>query len=250
MADGCIEIISGTLGGGKTLFAVERGVNHLSLGGYWATNIELHVDKIRDYLAHKGLEFDQDRLILLQGDLSSFHEQIPRGSASMLVMVTIDEAHLTFNARDFAKVNRDLLNFNTLVRKLDIHLDYITQHPDNLDKQMRRMSATTWMCRNLSHYKIWGIFPCPFPLKFRVPVDTTRGSGKGVTGSPEITFFSSWAYPLYNSKALLGDAAEKIGKIRQVHGAALKRITKPKTVSPSPWPLLAAASCAALYSFL
>ncbi len=249
--DGSITIISGTLGGGKTLCAVERMYEHVRRGGYAFTNIQLHREKWGAQLARVGFIYEDDRVVDLVGDLGKFHERVGRGSRGDCVMVVIDEAHLSFNARDWDKANRDLLNFNTLVRKLDIELIYITQDPNNLDKQFRRMVQNVVVCRNMKTWKVFGLFNCPIPLMFRIHMDMTRGTGtKGTRNFTEIIFRRQWVCDLYNSDALLGAHAQLFSGLKQFNSSPLKRIEKSKTVEKKsfPWAECLAALCAAIFT--
>jgi hypothetical protein len=234
--NGAIELITGTLGGGKTLVAVERIYEHLERGGYVFTNIELYPEEITRRMAERGYVFDPSRLTFLKPeDMEKFHEHVARGTKNSQVMVAIDEAHLSHHARDYLNTDTSLVDFNTLVRKLDILLLYITQDPSNLDKQFRKMVGTLWVCRNMRHYKILGVLPFPIPIFFRVQFDTTRGQ-KPVKVSSDISYRKSWACGMYNSDALLGSTAQRIGQLRQVEAKPLARIPlkqRPKSLEPS-----------------
>jgi len=253
--NGSCTLITGGLGGGKTAKAVEDGFDVLSRGGWWYTNIEVWADCVRDRLRDRGLVFDPRRLRILSGSMGDFHNQVGRGSADDQVLVTIDESHLEFNSRDWAKTNRDLLNFNTLVRKLDINLVYITQDPANLDKQFRRLVQTLWHCRNMKQFKLLGIIPAPLPFYFRVRYDCSIGA-QPVRQDVELQFRSS-AWGLYNSDALLGPAAQKFGQLKLCKSSPLKRckptmLRKQSWSTPveNPWPETASACLAAFFLFV
>lgn len=247
--NGEIQIITGTLGGGKTLHAVEKAVNHLRRGGHVYTNIEIIPKAVETWLAVQGLKFEPDRLHLIpNAGIKSFHENLERGQPDMRVYVIIDEAGLEFNSRDWKDLNRDLLNFNVLVRKFDIYLIYIAQKPEMLDKQFRGLCQTQIDCRNLKHYKIFGAFSLPIPLMFRVHYSLVWGKRQHVRSEPIIT--PKWVYPLYNSDALLGDSASKFAKMQHATRSPLQRIKKLKLPRP---PLrlsifeLSIASCVAFF---
>jgi hypothetical protein len=247
--NGSIEIVTGTLGGGKSLFAVERIYFHLLAGGWVYTNIEMHHAAVAAEMADHGVEFEPDRLVLLTGPLAEFHTLVSRGDENSNVMVVIDEAHLGFNSRDWAKTNRDLLDFNSCVRKLDILLLYITQDITNLDKQFRKLAGIQWMCRNMAKppMKLLGVIPVPIPLLFRIPFNKTVGNDKGVAGSPQIVGSTKWVWKLYNSDALLGESRTKMETMRKVSAKPLKRIKKTNTNSLLPE--MAALLCASFFGF-
>ena len=250
--NGSIEITSGTLGGGKTYFEVDRMYQHVAAGGWAYTNIEIYPQKFAEALARDGLEFDPKRLVFLEGDPDRFHERISRGTADSQVLVVIDEAGLAFNARDWAKTDRALLTFNTLARKLDINLHYISQDIEDIDKQFRRKASKLWICRNLRHYRIGGVVPFPIPIMVRICMDNTVKTGKAVREFAEPVIRRQWICDLYNSDALHGSHAGAFSGMAAVRGEPLRRI--PRVRPPGPvrksklnYVTLCAASFASYY---
>jgi hypothetical protein len=74
--------------------------------------------------------------------------------------VVIDEAHLTFNARDFAqtdKLYRETLTFLTQSRKVNTDVIFIAQSVLNMDKQFMRLVQFIWRFRDLAKWKIPGL---------------------------------------------------------------------------------------------
>lgn len=243
--NGFIELVTGTLGGGKSAFAVERIYEHLKRGGWVFTNVECYPDKIAERLARDGYVFDPERLVMLQGDAREFHRVIRRGTSDSLVMLVIDEAGLELNSRDWAKTDKDQLAFNTMARKLDIWLVYISQDANDVDKQIRKKADTIWVCRNMKKLKIWGFIPFPLPFYFRVRFDNTRGTKPQKMDSELLLRSPAWG--LYNSDAMVGLVAQKFSGMRSVEASPLKRISRPpKPVEFSP-ALAAFASCVAFF---
>jgi len=230
--NGRIEIIAGTLGGGKSMCAVERAYEHLERGGYVFTNVEMHPEKIAERMLSRGYVFEPDRLVRLDGNsVSDFHLQVARGTADAQVLVMIDEAHLEWNSRDYAVTRKDtqakeMLNFCTLVRKLDIILLFITQAPEDIDKQLRKKANLLWICRNMRYYKIWGIIPFPLPIMTRTCFDIAVGHAKPMKQFSEFFLRPTWACQLYNSDALLGQAAGKFAEMQTLVARPLKRVPR------------------------
>lgn len=248
--NGGTEVITGTLGGGKTAFAVERLVLHLLAGGFAYTNVEIYLDKVAEWMAQRGRKFDPSRLVFFSGELSEFHRQIKRGTHDQQVMVVLDEASLDFNARDWKDTSRDLLAFNNFVRKLDVRLLYITQRFEDLDKQFRARAGLLWVCRNMKHLKLWGILPLPLPFFFRVRFDNTRGNGRPVKLDSDVVI-KSWAFGLYNSDALTGKGHEQFLAMEVAKASPLEKVEQPAQAVASPlWPYALAAFSAALFSSL
>jgi len=233
--NGHITLVSGTLGGGKTLYAVERIVYALERGGTVFTNISLNVPAIAAWLAAQGLLFDPSRLTVLTGDIRDFYEVLQRGTPDNLCTVVVDEASMSdaFNSRSWADTSKELLDFNRLVRKLDIFLVYIAQNPEHLDKQIRSMCQMNVSCRNFKYYKLFGVIPFPFPILLRVHLNQTFG-GKPAKSHTDIVWAPKWLYGLYDSDALLGSAAEKVGRLSVVASSPLKRIRKVPLPSSGP----------------
>lgn len=246
--NGYIEIVSGTLGGGKTSLGVEFSYATLKKGGWVFSNVEFYPDKIAERMLSEGYVFDPQRLVMLQGDARDFYKVVKRGTADSLVHLLIDEAGLEFNSRDHTKTEKDQIAFNTMARKLDIRLTYVSQSHNDVDKQIRGKADTVWVCRNMKKLKIWGLIPFPLPFYFRVRYDTTRAQGKLTHMDTDIVLRSP-AWGLYNSNAMVGSVAQKFNGMEQVQGSPLKRVPRPKPPRQSFWPELAALACASYFGF-
>lgn len=220
MVEGKLEFYCGALGSGKTAFAWERAMNHLLVGGTVITNIQFYREKLRDWIRLHGYKMDDSRLVYVE-DSTEIWRHAQTGDDRLTVMFIIDEAHVEHNARDWAKSSREQLMFNTMARKLTIHLIYITQDINNVDKQFRGMANLIWYCRNTENWA-WGPFKFPVRCFFRVPYLC----GPGVPPrrmSPEITRTPmSWGY--YKTKALVGRAQEVFASFKQANTKPLERI--------------------------
>jgi zona occludens toxin (predicted ATPase) len=164
-----IELYEGRLGGGKTYSACVRMVDQVARGGLIATNIEIVWDKFSEYIENKfNVVPERDQFISLQDEqIGLFHRFTPSGTAELPVLVVIDEAHLTFNSRDFAqtdKLYRETLTFLTQSRKVNTDIIFIAQSVLNMDKQFMRLVQFIWRFRDLAKWKIPGL-GIPYPLK-------------------------------------------------------------------------------------
>ncbi|MFH1499498.1 MAG: zonular occludens toxin domain-containing protein [Verrucomicrobiota bacterium] len=245
---GFLKLVTGNMGGGKTSYVVELGIEHLLKGGTFATNIKMHLDKVAAHIEMCGYEFDPSRLIHLTGDVATFFDQVPRGDSSRVVLVAVDEAALEgMNSRDWGKLDRRIFNFCTLARKLDIGTIYITQQPEFFDRQLRKLCNGGLVdCRNLREYRLWGVIPIPLPLLVRVHHSLTGGVFRKTFSEP-ITV-RKWVWPLYDSDALLGAAAGEFSQMQRAASGGLRRI-KPKTDNLLPFAAVAASVlCAAFFS--
>jgi hypothetical protein len=179
----------------------------------------------------QGYVFEPSRVTILKGSLNEFYEQVPRGSPDRVVLVGIDEAAIVgFNSRDFAKLNRTVFNFCTLARKLDVGLYWVTQRPQFFDKQLRELCTALIDCRDMRAFRIWGVIPLPLPLLVRVHHQMIGGQAKHPT--PDVVMRKKWVWKLYNSDALLGDAANEFAKMTRASTAPLARVPLPPVVIP------------------
>lgn len=244
MAEGKLEFYCGALGSGKTSFAFERGLLHLVKGGTVATNIQCHREKIADWMQDEhGLEFDNSRLITIE-DCNEVWKSAVVGTDELETMLIIDEAHVEHNARAWDKTAAEQILFNTMARKLKVHVIYITQDINNCDKQFRRMAQMIWYCRNAAQYRFLGVFKCPFNLFFRVPYVCGPGVAPQAQ-SPEITLRPmSWG--MFNSHSLVGRAQQTFSILKTAEMSPLKRI--PRRPKPFPWePAVVCAAAASVF---
>jgi len=161
-----IEIYEGRLGGGKTYSAVVRMVDHLRKGGTVCTNVALKWESVSRYVADNyGVVVELEQLIVLTDEqIAVFHRHTPSGDASLNVLVVIDEAHLVFNARDWANTSRETLAFLTQSRKVKTDVIFISQSALNIDKQFGRLVQFIWRFRDLEKWRIPGL-GIGWPLK-------------------------------------------------------------------------------------
>jgi hypothetical protein len=163
-----IECFEGRLGGGKTYSAVVRILDHLRRGGVVCTNINVNWEAITAYAAERfGVELEAEQLIALSDEqIGLFHRFTPSGTAALPVLVVVDEAHLTFNSRDYAKTDklyRETLTFLTQSRKVNTDVIFISQSVLNMDKQFMRLVQFVWRFRDMSKWRIPGL-GIPWPI--------------------------------------------------------------------------------------
>jgi hypothetical protein len=229
--EGALEFYCGSLGSGKTSFAFDRALEHLLKGGTVVTNIAFRADVIAKWMHEKhGLRFDPDRLVRMEDGTDSWKFAV-RGTDRLAAMCVWDEAHVSHNARDWNKTSREEVMFNTMVRKLRIHLIYVTQDLNNVDKQFRRMAQVIWYCRNARHLSfLGGLIRFPFNLFFRVPYLCGPGA-KPTRMQPEVLLRpESWG--MFDSHALVGKAEETFSMLSAAKDSPLQRIKRPPRALP------------------
>jgi hypothetical protein len=147
-------------------------------GGHVFTNVELSLDGFRD-LVVKSFRVKpnlEKQLHFLTGDqIPLFHRAIAAGDMSLPVLVVIDEAHLWFNAREWAKTSKELLTFLTQSRKVSIDIIFITQAATNIDKQFRSLIQYLWAFKDLRKLLSWWPLPSIMCCRFDVDGQTLQG---------------------------------------------------------------------------
>lgn len=204
-----IALITGKIGGGKTLHAVGEIVRHLAKGGTVCTNIDLVWDELclvclERYRVY--LQPEQLRMIDLKDD-KGWHVAVPFGMPSGSVLVVLDEIHLFFNARDWAstqKQHRDLVSFLSQSRKVHVEVRFLCQSATTLEKQFRLQCEFEYYMRNVKDIKI--------PLLGTLPMNrllmVTRDNAKDSSSKPlahELVKYDKRLFRCYNTYALLDD---------------------------------------------
>lgn len=170
-----IEIYQGRLGAGKTYNVVLRIAQHMKRGGHVFGNVELIWDGFVEMCKQTYRFVPQEcQYHQLQAkEIPEVHRHISAGAMECPVLVVIDEIHLWFNARDWAKASRDLLTFLTQSRKVSIDLIFISQAMTNVDKQFRTLNEYVWSAKDLQKL----IIGFPWPLILVLQFD---GEGKNL----------------------------------------------------------------------
>jgi zona occludens toxin (predicted ATPase) len=224
-----IELYEGRLGGGKTYSAAVRMVDQVRRGGIICTNVEIVWPVFKSYIESKfGVIPEDDQYIsLCDEQVGLFHRHTPSGTAELPVLVVIDEAHLTFNARDFAqtdKLYRETLTFLTQSRKVNTDVIFIAQSVLNMDKQFMRLVQFIWRFRDLAKWKIPGLgISYPFKQILAVQFDY---DGKTVLNRSFIQK-DKRIFALYNTNSLIRefprlDGAKPVRKLAKVERKPMK----------------------------
>jgi hypothetical protein len=137
-----IQIVTGKLGAGKTLYTVMLMFEALCKGRIVVTNIAVDWPRIKALARRvRRVALRDEQLIRLDpGRDRNWHESIPWGLPHAPIEVYLDEIHLFFNARDWQKTsqeNRGLLSFLTQSRKAGVNVTFIAQEINTVEKQFR-----------------------------------------------------------------------------------------------------------------
>jgi hypothetical protein len=177
-----IFFVVGKPGGGKSYYGVKQIVDEIMRSNrYIVTNIELLLPEIRAYCHEQmedevdltdrvrvlsdseaaefwkyepGRDFDKRKQVQ-QGrrmiDVPDFEDRAKRGC-----LYVIDEVHVMFGAREWQNTGTDCTFFLSQHRKLRTDVILITQHPDQVDKALRRLAQDYVQMRNLSREPVFG----------------------------------------------------------------------------------------------
>lgn len=150
-----IHVILGKPGSGKSLYATTRVIRELlESQRNIVTNLPLRPDRLNEYMGETYpracTRFVERVRILTDDEIGSFWKF--RGPAddpgALGVAYFLDEAHIAFNARDWATIGRGALHYLSQHRKLGDIVWPITQSAGNLDKQFRSVSEDFTVLRN------------------------------------------------------------------------------------------------------
>lgn len=183
-----LHLIAGKIGGGKSLYALRQIVWELRhTTRTVVTNMSIKVDELAAYMhskydvggiqqrirllsdeqsahfwRHRGWLSDEGRWFDLLYEpkpgqnlvLQASEDELKRSPGACLYV--IDEAHLLFNSREWAKNGNKAIWYLSQHRKMGDDVIAVTQFPDNLDKQFRVLAQDVTMIRNLSNETRWG----------------------------------------------------------------------------------------------
>jgi hypothetical protein len=145
--------ITGKVGGGKTLYALSRMLDHFMKGGTCCTNIELDVDAIARYCWARGKRFNARQYVFLDMRRDPhFHRNIVLGIEGWHVLVFLDEAHLLFPAAEYRELRKLFLDIEAFVsqsRKVKVDIYLITQAWTNIWGQLTKQALFVIECRDM-----------------------------------------------------------------------------------------------------
>lgn len=146
-------MITGKVGGGKTLFALTQILDLLVRGCCVVTNIALEPLGVDAAMKKRGrrLVDGQIRPYDFEAD-PEFQGNIPWGVPGYPVAVFVDEAQLYYNAaqaRTLESRLMRLISFLTQSRKASVDVWFITQHDTTIWAQFRHQCLFGYKCRDM-----------------------------------------------------------------------------------------------------
>jgi len=226
-----IQFITGVVGAGKTLHAVRLLCTCLVEGRTVVTNVQLDVPRIINTLARRrGVLVDPVQVRYFDPEVTPEWESIiPWGDLSCPVTVVLDETHLFYNSRDWAKTaaqNKRLLDFLTQSRKAGVDVIWITQEGENVDKQFRVLAEWELALVSTAHLPLGWIGKLPFRMYV---VKHVSAKSRAVI---ERNWFSydKWLFGLYKTDSFLSgrmrdlaDGVERVQRRKVVKVSTLRR---------------------------
>jgi hypothetical protein len=175
-----IQIVTGKLGAGKTLYTVMLMFEALCRGATVVTNIAVNWDEIVALARkRKRVELDPRQLVKLDpGQDRNWQEKIPFGTDRGFVEVFLDEIHLFFNARDWAKTNTEskgLLSFLTQSRKARVNVTFIAQEITTVEKQFRVLAEWELYIVSSDHIPLASLGKLPWKFFIASQRDAQNG---------------------------------------------------------------------------
>lgn len=246
-----IQVVQGSLGSGKSMYAMEECALQLKAGGVIATNFTL-VDEWAWRLAAQDLRVQlgiRDRLqyaeslysrafrigkpqsiIDLSGprgvglaDLCEGKLKTAREGKGLLVL---DDCHHFFNSRTFT-ANKEYVRFFANARKYGWRTLLITHDVENIDKQIRSYIEIEARFRNLQKVKMPFLpFPmCPFPCFVVIRKYYGLGPGSGSKHSMDL-------YPINKRLASMYDTLERFGEEEEPGDVSHQGVKPSEYVTP------------------
>lgn len=175
-----IQIVTGKLGAGKTLYCVMLMFDSLVKGRTVATNIAVNFEELAALaLRLHGVRLDPAQVIHVNPEKDpNWHKVIPWGVAGHPVEVFLDEIHLFFNARDWQKTHADarsLLSFLTQSRKAQCNVTFIAQEIKTVEAQFRALAEWELYVASSDHLPLGILKSLPWKCFIVAQRDATHG---------------------------------------------------------------------------
>jgi len=159
-----IHAVSGKPGAGKSMYGVRLLIKELRESDrYVVTNLPLHLGRLNEFLQQaypsENLLACERVIPLDESQLAGFFS-VRGPDASKGVCYILDEIHLFFNAREWAKTGKDCLHYLSQHRKLGDDVVWITQAIANVDKQFRSVTQDFSTIQN-GYTRSFGMFRAP-----------------------------------------------------------------------------------------
>jgi len=148
-----VYVVTGTLGGGKSLFVAEKAYELWQRGGYVTSNMDFKPDVV-------GENGWLDRFIDLRGiPITDWINHVVGGQEGAENLVIIDEAGLLFSVDDQQadkQINKMFFEFVVWSRRYGVDIYFVSQDADNVNVKIRRSAGFLIHCVNITHVPLVG----------------------------------------------------------------------------------------------
>ncbi len=161
--EGQVRVVSGNLGGGKTIWAVREALDkNVPFGAVVFSNIVFNESGVTKYLeGRKSVKYNPDQFVYLGDDIHHFADKLKQGTSKQPNLLLYDESQLEFTALGY-KENRQAkkaeMELIAQARKLKLDVVFIAQDERDIDVYIRRRSQYFVECTNFQKHAIVGWF--------------------------------------------------------------------------------------------
>jgi len=165
------------MGGGKSIYAVERAIECWKAGGWVHSNLPFIDEELeREGWADHHVKLPKNTELWARkekqedGSEKLVSEIIVGGEEGAENLVIIDEAALQFHAYDQVenrRKNRALFEFVVMSRQIGIDIYFISQSATNIDASIRKVAQSIIKCVNVRNIPGVGPIIAPFVGNFR-----------------------------------------------------------------------------------
>jgi hypothetical protein len=175
-----IQIVTGKLGAGKTLYCVMLIFDALVKGRTVCTNIAVNFEELFALaLRLHGVRIKREQLVYINPEKDpNWHKLIPWGVPGSPVEVVLDEIHLFFNARDWQKTHveaRSMLSYLTQSRKAQCNITFIAQEIKTVEAQFRALAEWELYVASSDHLPLGILKSLPWKCFIVAQRDATHG---------------------------------------------------------------------------
>jgi len=213
--------IEGRPGSGKSYLALEQIYDSLRRGKVVYTNMRnIFIHKVA-WSIHRATGRPRADILSRFRILETWDVERLWREKVQNAEIFLDEVMITWGARDWAKMDRGLLEWFSQHRKYRVNFTYIVQDLDGVDKTLREMTQEYISIRNFAYYKL-GPFRLPQIFLAVHYAEDRRLQLKREWIIPLKRFYAyydSWA--LFPTRPPLDPDGNVIGIRRGVQGAAL-----------------------------
>lgn len=208
-----INLVTGKIGGGKTLYVVSQALEHVSKGGMIFSNIKFKFQDSDKYCRKVHSRFISPEQFVFHDfeKQPEFYESkdFRRGTDGLNTLVIVDESQIYYPAsRPGDPRYKSILDFLTISRRFNVDVNFITQDPTTFYSGFRNQAQFNIFCTDMRQQTI-GVFGKISLLGLRWSMKDARTDVLNTTG---VTKISPLLFSCYDTKQ---DYSERTGELRR-----------------------------------